>query len=328
MPVKVQYLLEKKTLTPSDAVKWLKASGIKLEETSQTKEVIGKFLSNWNLTYGFLQAQRFSEHLKMYTDQVAVFAAISRIGEKIISDFPPAVYMYIGIGRSPAPIMAFLESRCCRVVNMPLSDFRPKAKEWSITDDALPGERITGERQKLLFEHFDNILHEKIKRRKVVVIDFASPSGASLVAAREQLETYFHLKKVEIEVHALCMCTDVDKRSVESTKDKIGKPKPWNSIHQIDRWLYSNSRTDWASRWHILAIKSFEGLANENFGEAQLSRLLKGQHFDGFAEYGSFKLLSGASDYEKYRADPTKIAGYRVLMEALKDVKALGLDKI
>jgi hypothetical protein len=98
----------------------------------------------------------------------------------------------------------------------------------------------------------------------------------------------------------------------------IGGPR--NPFFQpIDWMFYTGTRKEWADRWHIMTVRSFEG---HSYREALLARAFKDQKFDDFGEYGSFKILSGDTAFMRYMDTPDA-AAYAVLLKTLADVKAL-----
>lgn len=108
------------------------------------------------------------------------------IMDKVSTSWP---VVFIGVGRSPTPLMAFLECYLGRafVINLPLSGFR---HNYPMENISLLREPLGDEQEKTLLLHFQRFIPiEKVRNSHVVAIDFID-SGASLVAATHYIRHY------------------------------------------------------------------------------------------------------------------------------------------
>ncbi|WP_257264361.1 hypothetical protein, partial [Endozoicomonas sp. ONNA2] len=107
---------------------------------------------------------------------------LKQLSDRVITVFPPKEFLYIGIGRSPATVIAELQGRLGKdaACNMPLSDFQllETCKKGRVRFK----EKITPEEQKALFHHFDKTLGSRAHNRKVLLIDYVW-SGSTLLSA-------------------------------------------------------------------------------------------------------------------------------------------------
>ncbi len=132
------------------------------------------------------------------------FRGAEELALQILAQFPQHEYFYIGLGRSPTPVIAYLfrlnrESKFLGsldklVINLPLSGFRPLLRgAWSNPhklDAPLSSSQI-----KELHKHFDRFLPDikLIRPRKVLLIDYTQTARA-LIASAEHLQEYFNQK--------------------------------------------------------------------------------------------------------------------------------------
>lgn len=262
-------------------------------------------------------------------EQRLVIQAIRGIEAGIVKQFDPDEFEFIGVGRSPTPIMALLEKRDEASVQwFPLSDFRPQNPRWTVRTEAFGGgaasaaaehrpQKLTARQQERLFEHFDRHL-VKPKRDKVLVIDYAI-TGKTLLAAQEQLEQYFAARKIETEIHAYAFCrSGGDFFNVGDLVKAVG-PKPWSLW---DRWgNRAAQRESFAERWHTLPIGEATG---DDKGRALAGLAFRRSAFDGLAPHGEYRALDVPDKGPlpvaiPERSQPTAKDGYHALQEALHD---------
>ena len=133
------------------------------------------------------------------------FSELEQIGQEIISLFPPDKYLYIGIGRSPAPVIAWLQARAKveNPVQIPLSNFK-LCKPVHGDNIGLP-EFPSDEARAKLFRHFDNYLgmHSGF-HKKWLIIDVAE-SGNTLRSAGFALKEYAAEHNVDNSVEMLAI---------------------------------------------------------------------------------------------------------------------------
>jgi hypothetical protein len=324
MPVRITSFFGPKTLTVDEAKAWVKTAGVTIPDDAATQRILTTFLTQWNKTYGFLQQTEFLRHLSMYVDQVELLNGVGDMCERIVAAYSPRAYMYVGVGRSPAPLIAYLENENLRTLSIPLSDFRPRNQQWSITDDMLgQGQRITPTQRALLFHHFRRYFPVRPARARILLIDYTQ-SAQSLLAAQEQLQEYFRtdLGEADIEVHALALCRDSDARIARNVAGWIGRPMALrNPLNWYDIYYYGAARQQFAQRWHVMPV--CEQGEEVSHRQTLLMAALSRQGFDDLAEYGSFKILSGNAQLVRYTRDETISAAYDALRTELRNAKTI-----
>jgi hypothetical protein len=326
MPVRVNFLLGTQTLTVEQAYGWIRDAAPGLARDPTTVQTLRVFLANWDRAYGFLQQTEFLRHFQMYVDQIELLNGIGDLCDKIITDYPPDEYLYVGIGRSPAPLIAYFQNRRLETLTIPLSDFRPRNETWSLTDDVLVERtgwgvvqgrpRLSGPRRVALFTHFSNYFPARPSRDRILVIDYTQ-SALSLVAAQEQLQRFFSegLELPFIQVHALAICRDSDESTARAVGTTIGTPRsPF--FHPIDWYYYTDQRETFAQRWHVLPVGQ---LGRATPRQQLVMAALGGERFDPMAEYGPFKVLRVDARLIRYTGDRQATAAYDALREELRN---------
>jgi hypothetical protein len=297
-------------------------------DEDSTRDILPMFLTNWDQTYKEEESCRFLSHLREYVEQVELLRGIRDLGETILRGFPVQAYCYVGIGRSPAPLIAYFENIQVRAQTIPLSSFRPRNATWSITDDVMfvrtprgpvTQPRMTLDQQQRLFSHFERYFPGRPPRQKVLLIDFTQ-TAQSLVAAQEQLQLFFQGRPhtSDIEVHALALCKDKHTADVRGVAMTVGTTR--NPLrHPVDWWSYSAQRERFNERWHVLPI--LERGQKKTLRQQLVQDALDRQRFDDLAAYGSFKILeSPTSQPTRYTNNPNEPAAYDVLRDELRNV--------
>ncbi len=109
------------------------------------------------------------------------FESIEKVSQYILSRYPREEYTYIGLGRSPVPVMAYLQSEENTLIrNLPLTDFK------------YPDEELSLQQKKRLFQHFDQFLPLQTElrgRTKLIIIDLVI-GGYTLFSAHHYLTDY------------------------------------------------------------------------------------------------------------------------------------------
>lgn len=324
MPIRITSFFGPRTLSVDEAKAWIKTAGVAIPDDAATQRILATFLAQWNKTYGFLQQAEFLRHLAMYVDQVELFNGVGDMCERIVAAYSPRAYLYVGVGRSPAPLIAHFQNENLRTLSIPLSDFRPRSLQWSITDDILHGgPRITAAQRALLFHHFRRYFPVRPARPRILLIDYTQ-SAQSLLAAQEQLQEYFttDLGEADIEVHALALCRDSDARIARNVAGWIGRPLALrNPLNWYDMYYYTAARRQFVQRWHVMPICEMGDPVTHR--QRLLMAALSGQGFDDLAEYGSFKVLSGNAQLVRYTNDVTISAAYDALRTELRSAKTI-----
>jgi hypothetical protein len=161
------------------------------------------------------------------------FGGTEALAKEILRRFPPREYFYIGLGRSPTPVIAYLsqlnretallEGLDRIVINLPLSGFRPMLR--SLFSRANPHKleaALSKTQLSELHRHFDRFLPKisQLGLRKVLLIDYTQTARA-LIAAAEHLQEYFNSKAGMLgsapAVVPLALCVQEYQKTVEAT---------------------------------------------------------------------------------------------------------------
>lgn len=196
------------------------------------------------------------------------FNQIRNICGEIIRRFPPEEFVYVGVGRSPTPFMAFFHSLGLQnIYNLPLSSMRnhPKAsklKVWSAQPDFNSALKPAVEQR--LFTHLAHFLPEasSFEGKTILLLDYTQ-TGASLVSAREYIARYYASKGVAVPVSLIALA---------------------DSIHAEDQ---------------VPQMSNYPQIAIPN-GPLKFS--LRGQLYDAYSEYGKF-ILGKDNENEGRRAN-------------------------
>ncbi len=129
------------------------------------------------------------------------YRTIKRIGDRILSQYPPAEYLYVGVGASPTGLIAYLElvegSRA--VAQLPLSGGMALQRAYD-----LDRERAASLDQ-ILDEHFRRFLSDsRIGGKKVLLIDF-SIMGITLPFVGERLQESINRRGYTTEIRMLSL---------------------------------------------------------------------------------------------------------------------------
>ncbi|MEI7087645.1 hypothetical protein WCU61_16355 [Pectobacterium versatile] len=118
---------------------------------------------------------------------------IKKISLSIINELSHSwPVIFIGVGRTPTPLMAFIECYLgsSHVLFLPLSGFR---HNYPGEDIPLLREPLSSENISALFRHFRRFIPTEIliEKNTLVILDFVD-SGASLAAASYHIKKYLH----------------------------------------------------------------------------------------------------------------------------------------
>lgn len=139
------------------------------------------------------------------------FESIEKVSLYILSHYPKDEYIYVGIGRSPVPVMAYLQSEENTLIrNLPLTNFRHGTETYP---------PLTHMEESKLFQHFDRYLpsdSELKGRAKILAIDLAV-GGASLATSQSYLDKYIKsLRSKLTSVKGIAIVLESDAKQVES----------------------------------------------------------------------------------------------------------------
>lgn len=155
--------------------------------------------------FSVAQASIFYEERYYGISQAMVQYVSTRDAVKtILQRYSYKTHIFIGLGKSPTPIMAMMQaiSSDVEVYNLPLSNmrgFKPggvnrygKVQLYSI------------ERLARLYEHFDHFLPQNLAGKRLVVIDFAD-TGATLDLAVKAIRHYYAIRYPEQATRVLAL---------------------------------------------------------------------------------------------------------------------------
>lgn len=118
--------------------------------------------------------------------------------------YPPENHIYIGIGRSPTPVLALIEAIGQNKVNVPLS--------------RVTGDYLSQKERLSLYRHFERFLPKpkEIENNSIILIDY-TVSGISLKSAHEYILDYYNSLGAHISIKSFAL---VDKRHYPNTNSK------------------------------------------------------------------------------------------------------------
>ncbi|MFG1873187.1 toxin glutamine deamidase domain-containing protein [Micromonospora arborensis] len=309
-------------LTPYAVRRWTEDNGVDLPDSQlfedQLVEVLYPAEEAPPRSYRVDEAALFVQQVQarvfdqLAADQETVLEAVELAGQWILRQFPPDQFVYVGLGRSPAAIIAALPRLDPRVrsANLPLSAFRPgPAEPDSILATTLDQPPADPDQLAMMRQHFDEFLGDLPGDRPLVVIDIAD-TGRSLISVQHHLQRHFDATGRRQVVYALGVDYSLDVPSAEITA--IATPVPGEPPARVE------ARRQWASRFRVLRLGTNSPLASPY--NRVLAEALGQEAFDGLAEYGSYQLLTQPARYfaqDRPRRGTSAQQGYGVLQDAL-----------
>ncbi|MEV5176675.1 hypothetical protein AB0L10_37630, partial [Streptomyces flaveolus] len=285
-------------LTPVEVRNWLVEEGVNVPP-GPVREAVpyhlyeaegAEVVYQTHDTAQLLQDLRSAAHAQLQTGQNAVIDAVVETSALITGKYPPSRHFYLGLGRSPAAVIAALQTTGHQAGSVPLSDFRPAPEnnDWSIFRDAFKKyPALTGEQRRMLHAHFDEFVRPHIETGKDIVLIDYTQTGLSLFAAQHYLSDYLTERGSDSQVKALALHQDIDATNLGATMDAIRAPRSW--LKQPLDWYYNTShRIEWGNNADTLALGAEGALAGKG---PVLGQAFKQEAFDGLAEHGSYKLL-------------------------------------
>ncbi|MEO7164419.1 MAG: hypothetical protein ABI041_15970 [Bdellovibrionia bacterium] len=206
---------------------------------------------------------------------------------------------YLGVGRSPTPIIAFLQNYLGndRASNLPISSFKALAQGLppSIIDDMWASKKamyapLTHDEELRLFRHFDRFFPKEadIKGKKILLIDYAY-DGGSIIAAWQALENYLKSRDRHHKLEVLALSAKARRLLIE----------------RVEKWGHSNLNFIEFHQDHIFYKNLFS------------------QKYEKFAEYPSFIVRPSKTqhvivDTESINPRPEFITFKKDLIEEMK----------
>ncbi len=140
-----------------------------------------------------------SGHIPIFEE--GEYESIRDASLKIIYKYPPAHHFYLGIGRSPTPLIRFFHELGLRNhQSIPLSQLR-------VLTVYKPQQ--LKEIESKYFQHFDNVLKLGLIRNKTLVLIDYVDSGDSLQIAKLFLSDYFKSKSIKINIISIGILGEV-----------------------------------------------------------------------------------------------------------------------
>jgi hypothetical protein len=200
----------------------------------------------------------------------------------LMTKFPPKEYFYVGVGRSPAPIIAFLENLAVRgddvAINFPASGVRShdpmqhKDAYYAYFDALLPRSVIKGQRKILLIDRA-GVYSQGPNGRA---------GGSSLVKVRQVLQAYLK-----------------DRSSSASVEAMAYAPYPLQSadVHRIDTAPFREVEA-FGSQLHGALGVAYDEIARHPENDITQSAIGQLQRNPAYDTYR-------AKTWERMQADPT-----------------------
>lgn len=163
-------------------------------------------------------------------EEESQYKAIRNFCLNILKKYPPEKFFYVGIGRSPTPLMSCLDGLNIPYKNVPVSDLRRDNFE------AVPKAKM----QEFMHQVFDRYFpgKEEVGGKKVLMLDFVY-NGKTLVRTNEYLDSYMKKSGREEAVKALAMIGGDDKDHLydHEIRKRVNKAKELLAKNQIDTIL-------------------------------------------------------------------------------------------
>jgi hypothetical protein len=120
----------------------------------------------------------------------------------IWENYDPKFHIFIGIGRSPTPIIAFMQAASQDVVsiNLPLKNIRG-FKLGGVNRLERP-QMFNAAAIERLDQHFDHFLPQDLQNKKIIVIDYAD-TGASLDIASQEIRRYYLQRQPNLNIEVI-----------------------------------------------------------------------------------------------------------------------------
>jgi hypothetical protein len=276
-------------------------------------------------TFAVTEAHRFLDMMRQRVrgvlegGQSDVIEAVHATAREILASYPPDRYVYVGLGRSPAAIIAVMPTLDGRVsaLNMPLSSYRPGPVEpTSILTDLLDGPALTDEQEHMLREHFAEFLGDALGTdRDILLVDYVD-GGQSLISLQHYLQRYTQSLGLPTDVHALGIHpgeTPAGNAERLRQMQDLGSPRRESRARQLER-------AHWRDRFHLLRLDQ-AGPIDPDLGLV-LAWAFNLEGFEGLAEYGSYSLLDerpSLFEHHRPRRGISAQEAYEILRELMSD---------
>lgn len=143
----------------------------------------------------YLRDYERTHSISVITDEE--FEAVAMISEKLLSSFSEAETIYVGIGRSPAPFLAYLNAKEIQTYMLPLSSFKR-------------GESLSTEMSDKLYRHLDEYYPAEhvTAGKSVVLIDFAF--NGSIFFVKDNIDRYLRARGRSLVNHLYILTNRIE----------------------------------------------------------------------------------------------------------------------
>ena len=108
------------------------------------------------------------------------YEEIRLLAHRLVSEFPPPGHLYVGVGRSPTPLIAFLQAIDSEAaINFPLSDLKYYGDPFDMDEASF----------KILHQHFENFFGSYRKKGKAIVFIDYIISGTTLFRLQQYYQS-------------------------------------------------------------------------------------------------------------------------------------------
>ena len=338
-------------LTPFMVRRWFEDNGVRPPDSRWFDETMLALLypdpnpdrSGWRAptqprVFGVDEAESFRSWVRAVSverlagEQAVVVAGLDQLADHVEHMFPPDRHVYVGLGRSPAGVVAALAAHGHATCNVPLSAFRAapavpsRAAGLSGPDylhmiealDQVPlDEPLTPRQRRMLYTHFDEFLGDLPADRTIVLIDLVQ-LGTSLVSAQHHLVMYLRQRAGDRpvpQVHAVGFHSPADTDHVQNLIESVGHGWP-GEAPEVGR-----QRATWVEMFHPVSLGPDGPLGSEHADI--IDEMFGLGAFEAFAQYGSFKLLSYVPGSERFDSERPRVGdthdGYTVLGQLFAD---------
>ncbi len=155
-----------------------------------------------------------------------VLGEISDISKKVMTTCRPPNCIVIGVGRSPTPIVSYLNLFNNKsALELPLSNFRYSPQVILRGEELIP--RLSRKQEGKLFNYFNEFLMSKLgpEVEKVMLLDFTI-TGESLMSTKTYLDRFIKKQGEMILVEAFAVTTELRENKIKTAALDFSEPLP------------------------------------------------------------------------------------------------------
>jgi hypothetical protein len=196
------------------------------------------------------------------------YLGVRTIAQGVTQRATPSSHVYVGVGRSPSAVIAFLQNQGHAAVNLPLTRANDVLEKVQPPSDPRYASELDFTRREFLYDHFDAFLGPvipELRGKKLLFIDYVV--NGSFHSALTMLSQYLQARHPEVAYEHLGFSSSSALRS------------DWD-------WLDS-------AHWLDLGQAPYE-----------FHRLLKVSHFEQIAEHGAWQPAWSNEEYTKPKVRP------------------------